>query len=245
MDKVFEKQPTVFYSAPTGTENGYGYVDMGLSVMWAANDLGAETPLEDGLFFLWGHTSPERSYTPDYANIDLYKLYKEQKKLRKTAEENVAVVEEMEATEAVEEDIEHIVAPSFSKYNNNDGKTVLERADDAAYAMWGGKWRVPTKEDFNELFENTEASLVNHKGDYYLVFTSKINGNSIAFPFWHTFMTANLSDWDVAIFYAFTAYFDEEEYNYKGIKGSEDGTIWNLISLREEEPYPIRPVCDK
>lgn len=43
------------------------------------------------------------------------------------------------------------VTDSFTKYNSNDGKTVLEPMDDAAYISWGQKWRIPTEEEFKEL----------------------------------------------------------------------------------------------
>lgn len=43
----------------------------------------------------------------------------------------------------------------YTKYNPNiDGKTVLEKEDDAASQMWGGDWRMPTYEEFVELVRN-------------------------------------------------------------------------------------------
>lgn len=41
--------------------------------------------------------------------------------------------------------------PAADKYDSGD---VLEPEDDAAYAQWGGNWRVPTDEDWKELSEN-------------------------------------------------------------------------------------------
>ncbi len=40
---------------------------------------------------------------------------------------------------------------TFIKYNNDGGKTVLDLADDAAHVNWGGSWRMPTKEEQDEL----------------------------------------------------------------------------------------------
>lgn len=43
---------------------------------------------------------------------------------------------------------------TFTKYNNNGGKTVLDPEDDAAYVNWGGSWRMPTKAEWRELSNN-------------------------------------------------------------------------------------------
>ena len=40
-----------------------------------------------------------------------------------------------------------------SKYNYSDNVTVLELDDDAARFNWGGKWRMPTVEEWNELLD--------------------------------------------------------------------------------------------
>ena len=39
----------------------------------------------------------------------------------------------------------------LTKYNPSDSKTTLDLSDDAAYANWGGKWRMPTEAQQNEL----------------------------------------------------------------------------------------------
>ncbi len=43
---------------------------------------------------------------------------------------------------------------TFTKYNNNGGKTVLAPEDDAAYVNWGGSWRMPTQAELQELIDN-------------------------------------------------------------------------------------------
>jgi len=49
---------------------------------------------------------------------------------------------------------------SLTKYNTSssygtvDNKTVLDSADDAAHANWGGSWRMPTHAEWTELNEN-------------------------------------------------------------------------------------------
>ena len=67
-------------------------------------------------------------------------------------------------------------------YSNKNNKTKLDLKDDAAYVNWGGNWRMPTKEEFQELIDNctwTESTLSGVNG---VIVTSKINGNSIFLP---------------------------------------------------------------
>lgn len=49
-------------SEPTGYENNYGYVDLGLSVMWATCNVGANKPEDYGGYFAWGETTTKSSY---------------------------------------------------------------------------------------------------------------------------------------------------------------------------------------
>ena len=60
------------YSPATGTSNGYGYVDLGLSVKWATCNVGASKPEEYGNYYAWGETSTKETY--DYGNCATYGL---------------------------------------------------------------------------------------------------------------------------------------------------------------------------
>ena len=70
-----------------------------------------------------------------------------------------------------------------------DGEGNLTAQYDAAAANWGGDWRMPTKAEQEELFENCTWTWTTQNGvDGYMVFTSKKNGNSILLPaagLWH------------------------------------------------------------
>ena len=71
-----------------------------------------------------------------------------------------------------------------TKYNFDDGKTVLELSDDAANVNWGGSWRTPTNEEFANLLnqDNFEWKYDDAKKGFSV--TSKISGyegNSIFF----------------------------------------------------------------
>ena len=62
-EKTF--QTLAAYSPATGTSNGYGYVDLGLSVKWATCNVGANKPEEYGNYYAWGETITKSSYTSD------------------------------------------------------------------------------------------------------------------------------------------------------------------------------------
>jgi hypothetical protein len=49
--------------ASTGTENGYGWVDLGLSVNWATCNVGANAPGVYGAYFAWGETTTKGYYS--------------------------------------------------------------------------------------------------------------------------------------------------------------------------------------
>ena len=66
------------------------------------------------------------------------------------------------------------------KYNEN--KTVLELEDDAAHVNWGGNWRMPTKEEVEELMDPVNCTWKYSSEDYGYFITSKKNGNSIFLP---------------------------------------------------------------
>ena len=51
------------YHKPNGEHNGYEYVDLGLSVMWATCNVGANSPEEGGDSFAWGEVTPKETYT--------------------------------------------------------------------------------------------------------------------------------------------------------------------------------------
>ena len=54
--------------------NGYEYVDLGLSVKWATCNVGASSPSRSGTYYAWGETTSKNNYTKSsytYHNIDI------------------------------------------------------------------------------------------------------------------------------------------------------------------------------
>jgi TPR repeat protein len=71
-----------------------------------------------------------------------------------------------------------------SKYSDNTSRA---RSDDAAQGIWGGRWRMPTKAEFDELISNCTWEWTTQGGKKGFLITSKKNGNSIFLPaggFW-------------------------------------------------------------
>ena len=113
----------------TKFENGYGYVDLGLSVKWAMCNVGAERPEEYGDYYAWGETEPKSEYTWEnyrfrISGDDFFKNIK-------LSKYNTDII-----TGVV------------------DSLTTLEMIDDAAHVRWGGNWRMPTVDEFRELMDS-------------------------------------------------------------------------------------------
>ena len=130
----------------------YEYVDLGLSVKWAKCNVGAEKETDAGLYFAWGETT---GYTASQVGTDKRFSWSDYKYGNSSS--------------------------NLTKYNQSDGKTVLESADDAASQIMGSDWRMPTKDEFQELINNTtkEWTTINEVNGY--KFTGS-NGNSIFIP---------------------------------------------------------------
>ena len=76
---------------------------------------------------------------------------------------------------------------NLTKYNSTDGLTTLEPSDDAATVNWGGKWKMPTIEQVNELLNTdncTNEWVTNYNGTGVngRLFTSVRNGNKLFAP---------------------------------------------------------------
>ena len=102
-------------------------VDLGLSVKWATCNLGASKPTENGGYYQWAGTKDvsDTSINLDWDNCPYHTGSDENSGWTKYNKE--------------------------SSYGTVDDKTVLESMDDAASVALGGKWRMPTAEEWAEL----------------------------------------------------------------------------------------------
>ena len=69
-----------------------------------------------------------------------------------------------------------------TKYNNSDGKKVLDYSDDAAYQNWGSDWCMPTIDQLIELKDQCTWKWTTRKGKKGYLVTSKKNGNTLFLP---------------------------------------------------------------
>ena len=124
-----------------GWENDFNWVDIGLSVKWATNNVGTFSAEEYGDYYAWGATDPH------YESLDPL-----------TWKEGFGAGYTW--TNCPYTTGGETVSAQFSKYNANDNKTTLDLTDDVAREIWGGGWRMPTAAEFEELIatRNNEAN---------------------------------------------------------------------------------------
>ena len=77
--------------------------------------------------------------------------------------------------------------PTTYKYYQNGsyvslGSNISGTEYDVAHVKWGGNWRMPTKDDIQELLGNSTSEWTTLNDVKGKMFTSKMNGNSIFLP---------------------------------------------------------------
>ena len=145
-------------------------IDLGLpsGLKWASFNLGASKPVEYGDYYAWGETEPY------YSSQDPM-TWKEGK-------ENGYSWLSYTWCMGSETTMTKYCSNSSYGYNGfTDSKTVLDLEDDAASVNLGGKWRMPTDDDWTELWENCTCSWVTKNGVKGNLVTGS-NGKSIFLP---------------------------------------------------------------
>ena len=142
-------------NANLSVEAGHEWVDLGTGIKWATCNLGASYSSDSGSWYAWGETKPKASSS--WSNYSL---------------------------RTSGDDINNVV---FTKYNTRDrwgavdNKVRLEISDDAARQTWGGRWRTPSKEEWEALINKCSWVWTSVDGisGYQVTGT---NGNSIFLP---------------------------------------------------------------
>ena len=148
----------------------YDFVDLDLpsGTLWATSNVGATcgSTVKSwyGDYFVWGDIEPATNKRCDwnsykYCNSSFYKLTK-------------------------------YCPKNITKYwggtGKPDNKLTLDEEDDMANANMGGDWKIPTKEQLQELLDNTTSKWVRKYNDIQKLngrlFTSKTNGNTLFIP---------------------------------------------------------------
>ena len=188
-------------------------IDLGLSVKWASWNVGASAPEEYGAYFAWGETDIKSSYS-----WDNYKWCNGS-------------------------------STTLTKYNNDssygfvDNKTTLDLEDDAAHVHWGGTWRMPTIEEYRELFDYNNCTTIwsyEYGGGYRI--TSKKPGftdKSIFLPAagnWAGSSNSGTDGW-----YWSSSLMTETPYNAYWYSFHKKYVA--IIDNQRCQCLPIRPVC--
>ena len=136
--------------------NNLSYVDLGLpsGTLWATCNVGATKPEGYGDYFAWGETQSKTIYdwsTYKWCNGDYDQLTK------------------------------YCNYADFGYNDFADNLTVLQPSDDAATTNWGNGWCMPTKEQWQELYQNTTSIWTTLNGVNGRLFTAS-NGRSLFLP---------------------------------------------------------------
>lgn len=181
-----------------------GAVDLGLSVKWAACNVGASSPQGYGGYYAWGETAEKSNYSSEtykwsepkydrWGNVDSYDW------------------------------ITKYCTDEYEGYVDN--KTTLALTDDVARVKLGGSWRMPTKSEVEELFNKCTWEWTSYNGVNGQLITGP-NGNNIFLPaagfrrdtdFYDrgtdcTYWSATLKDYDAHDAYSLDAYEYGEDF---------------------------------
>ncbi|MCQ2315881.1 MAG: DUF1566 domain-containing protein [Bacteroidales bacterium] len=134
-------------------DDDHEYVDLGLpsGLLWATCNVGADKPEDYGDYFAWGEMATKSTY-----NWGTYKWC--------NGSYNTLTKYNTD-----------------SDYGTVDNRTILELADDAARANWGGDWRMPTVDEMQELKDECTSEWTTQNGVNGWKFTGP-NKNSIFLP---------------------------------------------------------------
>ena len=198
----------------------YSTIDLGLpsGTLWADKNIGAKSESDKGVYFQWASTIP--------VDEERYQRIMEIKES--------GGPETQSEIEYVTETSPYLNASGATKYTSEDGKTILESGDDAAYVHMGSEWHIPSIEQINELSACTTPTLETVNDVEGIRLTSVINGNSIFIPFTYSMVDGSneYSGADVLMnercqeefmFYEFAAY-----------KENSDGKTYSGATIRDD-----------
>ena len=138
---------------PTGEINGYEYVDLGLpsGIKWATKNVGADSPEEFGNHFFWG-----------IGKYDIADSYEYSRKTAGYLKKNK-------------------IEKKKNRYRNRNTNVEGNKKYDMARSSFGSPWRLPSKNDFQELIDECVWIWIEQDGvNGYRVVGP--NYNSIFFP---------------------------------------------------------------
>lgn len=140
--------------------NGHEYVDLALpsGVLWAVTNIGAQSDFEYGDCFAWGEPTGN-GHGKENFNWATYRWCG-----------GSAATLSRYCTD--------------SAYGTVDGTTVVAATDDAAAVLWGGSWRMPTRNEWSELTDPSHCTWkwTKRNGALGYEVTSVHNGHTLFVP---------------------------------------------------------------
>lgn len=223
------KMPAVVYEG-VFVAGGFEYVDLGLSVKWGSYNLGATQPTESGDYYQWAGiqavTSGSISVNED--NCPYHSGYTTTTKWTKY--------------------IPTEMASYWSGTGDPDNVLVLDDGDEVVHRTMGGKWRMPTAEDFQELKENCTMTWTNDyksTGVKGLILTSTKPGytdQSIFLPAAGYRYSTSISKKNTQGYYWSSSLYTTSPENARTFSFRSD---WKNVSIGGRHyGYTIRPVYD-
>lgn len=214
-----------------GTISGHTYVDLGLpsGTLWAACNVGANSPEEYGDYFAWGETQPKdrynwRTYNYCYCDND----------------------------NGIPTFTKYCRDSDYGYNGFIDNLTILQNDDDAASANWGDNWNTPTQENWEELINNTAHMWTVQNGVYGRLFTST-NGSSLFLPTggsrhegsinslgnWGCYWSSSFGYWQSSLGNTYYNEFGACHFYFSSQNIGVSNNCWR------SDGYTIRPVCSR
>lgn len=200
------------------------YVDLGItvdgkSVKWAKCNLGATTETGYGDYFAWGEVTGYNEGKKNFA----WSTYT--------------------YGSAYDRITKYCNSSSYGKDGFTDALTILQPEDDAAYAALGGKFRMPTKAEFDALLALSKEWVTNYN-------SSGINGYKFTGNGQTLFLPAAGRRYDTYLYYvgSYGTYLSSS-LNHLG----NPGLAWSLNFVSDDANtnnyyryggFPVRPVSE-
>lgn len=191
-NKVYNIIVTIDQAAISGGEvpDDPRAVDLGLSVKWACQNIGASRETDKGFMFTWGGTT-------GYAASNSHSFSKANDPLWYTINGSNGI---------------------WMAYSTTPAQLASEHDAAATASDWGGEWRMPTRQEYAELINNTTKTWqTNYNG-------SSVNG--------YLFTSTKVGYTDKSIFIPVTGY-----KSSTSVSGSTQGHYWTSTLYSENNPY--------
>lgn len=199
-----------------------GAIDLGISIKWAAYNVGATSTAEYGDYYAWGEIEPY--YTDGNSQVSPCTSWRTGKSAGYTW---ASYFDSVDGT-----------AYNFAKYTTSK-KTQLDLQDDVAHVKWSGDWRMPTAEELDELFSLPRVRMKYNGKDGYVIMGE--NDNAIFIP------SAGLWDENELLFVGTMHIWSSSlngKYSYNAVSKDLGNTVFGWPNGRRYYGQSVRPVCN-